>query len=81
MVATDMSPVLLRCEPELRCDFVRSFALLTRRGTSERSEELIYSYVAEERKQSKQCKPRGFVMLVVFQNGPQRRTILPFRIC
>ena len=53
MVATDMSPVLLRCEPELRCDFVRSFALLTRRGTSERSEELIYSYVAEEWKQGK----------------------------
>jgi hypothetical protein len=53
MVATDMSLVLLRCEPELRCDFVRSFALLTRRGTSERSEELIYSCVAEKQKPSK----------------------------
>lgn len=76
IVATDMSPVLLRCEPELRCDFERSFADDTRLGTSERREELIYSYAPGGTvATTAERKPRGFVTLVAFQNGLQRGTM------
>ena len=49
MVATDMS--LVAVLP--RCGLERSFALETRLGTSERSEELIYSSAPGKRAESK----------------------------
>src|ERR1700743_3443726 len=75
MVATDISPGFERCDLE------RSFALETRLGTSERSEELIYPLGPRQQnagvRQDQELYTglgvcvNDIVTSAVFQNGPQ----------